>query len=46
MEIQPKQPTTKAPAETFTGEAWFDVIAIGSSLLVVQAGTGPLFLWT
>lgn len=24
-----KQPTTKAPAETFTGDAWFDVIAKG-----------------
>ncbi len=29
MEIQPKQPTVKAPAETFTGDAWFDVIARG-----------------
>ena len=29
MKIQPKQPTVKAPAETFTGEAWFDVIARG-----------------
>ena len=29
MKIQPKQPTAKAPAETFTGEAWFDVIARG-----------------
>jgi quercetin dioxygenase-like cupin family protein len=24
-----KQPTVKAPAETFTGDAWFDVIARG-----------------
>jgi quercetin dioxygenase-like cupin family protein len=31
VEIQPKQPTTKAPAETFTGEAWFDVIARGEA---------------
>ena len=29
MEIQPPRPTTKAPAEPFTGEAWFDVIAQG-----------------
>ncbi|HUG48020.1 MAG TPA: cupin domain-containing protein [Candidatus Limnocylindria bacterium] len=26
MEIQPKPPTTKAPPETFTGDAWLDVI--------------------
>lgn len=29
MQIMPKQPTTKAPAETFTGEAWIDVIVRG-----------------
>jgi quercetin dioxygenase-like cupin family protein len=29
MEILSKQPTVKAPAETFTGDAWFDVIARG-----------------
>ena len=29
MEIKKKQPTVKAPAETFTGDAWFDVIAAG-----------------
>ena len=29
MEIQEHRPTTKAPAETFTGDAWFDVIAAG-----------------
>ena len=29
MQIQPKTPTTKAPSETFTGDAWFDVIAKG-----------------
>ena len=27
MELQPKQPSVKAPAETFTGDAWYDVIA-------------------
>ncbi len=30
MEIQPKQPSVKAPAETFTGDAWYDVIAPGT----------------
>jgi quercetin dioxygenase-like cupin family protein len=29
VEIKPKQPSVKAPAETFTGDAWFDVIARG-----------------
>ena len=29
MQIQPKQPTAKAPAETFTGDAFIDVIARG-----------------
>ena len=29
MQVQPKQPTVKAPPETFTGDAWFDVIAHG-----------------
>ena len=27
MEIQKRQPTVKAPTETFTGDAWYDVIA-------------------
>ncbi|MDT7709139.1 MAG: hypothetical protein QOG20_4746 [Pseudonocardiales bacterium] len=29
MDITPPQPATKAPAETFTGDAWFTVIARG-----------------
>ena len=29
MEIQPKPPSTKGPAEMFTGDVWFDVIAKG-----------------
>jgi quercetin dioxygenase-like cupin family protein len=29
MEIVSKPPTVKAPAETFTGDAWYDVIAKG-----------------
>ena len=31
MEIQPKQPTVKAPAATFTGDAWYDVVAAGQA---------------
>lgn len=29
MQIRPKLPTSKAPAETFTGDAWLDVIVRG-----------------
>ena len=29
MEIKPKQPTAKGPAETFTGDVWIDAIANG-----------------
>jgi quercetin dioxygenase-like cupin family protein len=29
LEIQPKQPSAKGPAERFTGDVWFDVIARG-----------------
>jgi hypothetical protein len=29
LEIRPKQPTTKGPADLFTGDIWFDVIAKG-----------------
>jgi quercetin dioxygenase-like cupin family protein len=29
MEIQPKQPSVKGPAEIFTGDVWYDVIAKG-----------------
>jgi quercetin dioxygenase-like cupin family protein len=31
MEIVPKQPTVKAPAQMFTGDAWYDVIALGEA---------------
>jgi quercetin dioxygenase-like cupin family protein len=31
MQVQPKQPSVKGPAERFTGDAWFDVIASGES---------------
>ena len=30
MEIKPKQPSTKGPAEMFTGDVWFDGIANGA----------------
>ena len=29
LEIQSKQPSTKGPAEMFTGDVWYDVIAKG-----------------
>ena len=29
MELRPKQPTAKTPSETFTGDAWIDVIVRG-----------------
>ena len=29
MDVKRKQPTVKAPAETFTGDAWYDVVARG-----------------
>jgi quercetin dioxygenase-like cupin family protein len=31
VEIRKQQPTVKAPAETFTGDAWYDVIARGEA---------------
>src|SRR5690349_12389042 len=31
MKRLPKQPTVKAPAENFTGDVWYDVIARGES---------------
>jgi hypothetical protein len=27
MDVRPKSPTTKGPAEWFTGEVWIDAIA-------------------
>jgi quercetin dioxygenase-like cupin family protein len=41
MEFKPKQPTTKAPAETFTGDAWFDVIAKGDRMRVSVVRFAP-----
>jgi quercetin dioxygenase-like cupin family protein len=39
MEIQPKRPTAKGPAEWFTGDVWIDAIARGQapSRLAVSA---------
>jgi hypothetical protein len=31
MDILSKRPTVKAPADTFTGDAWYDVIAKGEA---------------
>ena len=30
MNVQPKTPSTKGPADLFTGDVWFDVIAAGA----------------
>jgi quercetin dioxygenase-like cupin family protein len=37
VEIKPKPPTSKAPAETFTGDAWLDVIVRGEEPSRVRA---------
>ena len=31
MDILSKRPTVKAPADTFTGDTWYDVIAKGEA---------------
>jgi quercetin dioxygenase-like cupin family protein len=31
VEIQPKRPSTKGPADLFTGDVWFDVLAEGEA---------------
>ena len=50
MKIQPKQPTVKAPAETFTGDVWLDVIARGEEpsrvrVSVVRFAPGARNAW-
>ncbi len=50
MEIQSKQPTVKAPADTFTGDAWFDVIVRGEEpsrvrVSVVRFAPGARNAW-
>ena len=37
MEILPEQPTSKGPAERFTGDAWFDLIVRGDDPSRVRA---------
>ena len=39
MEILPKQPSTKGPAELFTGDVWFDVIIKGQEPSRVRVNT-------
>ena len=50
MDIHPQQPTVKAPAETFTGDAWIDVIAKGEEpsrirVSVVRFAPGARNAW-
>lgn len=50
MQILKKQPTVKAPAETFTGDAWHDVIARGQEpsrirVSVVRFAPGARNAW-
>jgi quercetin dioxygenase-like cupin family protein len=39
MEILPRQPSTKGPAEMFTGDVWFDVLVRGEDPLRVRVNT-------
>jgi quercetin dioxygenase-like cupin family protein len=39
LQTLPKQPTTKGPAEMFTGDVWFDVIARGEEPSRMRANT-------
>ena len=39
MELLPKQPSTKGPAERFTGDVWFDVVARGEAPSRVRVNT-------
>ena len=50
MDIRPQQATVKAPAETFTGDAWFDVIVRGEEpshvrMNVVRFAPGARNAW-
>ncbi len=38
MQIQPKRPTAKGPAEWFTGEAWMDAIGEGQGAARMTIG--------
>ena len=39
MELLPKQPSTKGPAQMFTGDVWFDVTARGEAPSRVRVNT-------
>jgi quercetin dioxygenase-like cupin family protein len=39
MELLPKQPSTKGPAQSFTGDVWFDVVARGEAPSRVRVNT-------
>jgi len=39
MQIQPKRPTTKGPAEWFTGDVWIDPIAQGHGSSPMSIGS-------
>jgi len=39
MQMLPKQPTVKGPAEMFTGDVWFDVIAKGEERSRMRVNT-------
>jgi quercetin dioxygenase-like cupin family protein len=50
MELKRKPPTVKAPAETFTGDAWYDVIERGAEpsrirVSVVRFAPGARNAW-
>jgi quercetin dioxygenase-like cupin family protein len=50
MQLQPKQPTSTAPADTFTGDAWIDVLARGEApsrirVSVVRFAPGARNAW-
>ena len=39
MDVQPKQPTTKGPAQWFTGDVWIDTIAMTSGPSPASVGS-------
>ena len=39
MEIRPKQPSSRGPAERFTGDVWLDVVARGEEPARVRVNT-------
>jgi quercetin dioxygenase-like cupin family protein len=50
MEVQPKPPTVKASTDSFTGDAWYDVIAYGGEpsrvrVTVVRFAPGARSAW-